>query len=158
MCVHMSVCSSACIRMRACAECILACAWALARVRVRARRERTSTNFVSRCIRMFVRMYVYMYACMYVGIYVCMHECMYRLPLECACARVRVRECKRAHTRDSSARPLDVHPYVHECMCMYMCIDTCTGAYSEPISACVCVRVSVRVRSGSGGSARAPHV
>ncbi len=38
-------------------------------------------------------------------------------------ARVRVLECVRAHTRGSSARPLDVHPYVHECVCMHMCID-----------------------------------
>ena len=47
--------------------------------------------------------------------------------------RVRVRECVRAHTRGSSARPLDVCHCVHECMrlCMYM--DFCIGAHLERI-------------------------
>ena len=53
---------------------------------------------------------------------VCMSACVD----SCLSARVRVRECVRAHTRGCSARPLDVHPYVHERMCMdigYLCID-----------------------------------
>jgi hypothetical protein len=45
---------------------------------------------------------------------VCMSACI-DFFFKCACVRVRVRvrECVR----------LDVYPYVHECMCMYMCRD-----------------------------------
>ncbi len=106
-----------CVRMLA--KCISACA------RACARGGSGRPLCVSLCICTFVCMYVWMY----VGIYVCMYECMYRLPLECACVRARVGEGVRAHTRGSSARPLDVHPYVHECMRMNMCIDTYTGAF-----------------------------
>ena len=93
-----------------------------ARARGRARRERASTSFVSLCIRMFVCFCVCMLASMYVYMCVCTSACIDSL------LSAPVRECVRAHTGGSSARPLDVHPYVHECMCMHVYMDTCTSA------------------------------
>jgi hypothetical protein len=112
-------------------------------VRVRARGGSGLSLCASLCIYIFV-FYACTYVQMYVCRYVCMHECMYRLPFECA--RVRVRECVRPHTRGSRARPLDGYPYVHECMRMHMHIDICIGAYLGPVSTSARVRECARAR------------
>ncbi len=113
------------------------------RGRARARRERASTDYVLLCCT-----YVGMHVCKYVCMYVCMHICKsaYIDPrFECACARVLcVSACGRT-LAVLSARLLDVHPYVHECECMHVHIDPCTGAHMEPGSGCKCACARVRV-------------
>jgi hypothetical protein len=125
------------------------------RVRGRARGGRASTE----CVTMYT--HAGMQACMHVCMmYVCMSAYIDSL-FECACARVLCAcECALACACVGvcgrtlavlCARLLDVHPYVHECECMHVHKDPCTGAHIEPVSGCKCacarLRVRVRVRA-----------
>ena len=115
LCVYVAVHACVCIRMRS-----MRSMHPIVRVRVGVRGGSGRLLVVCHCV--YVCFCVCMLASMYVYMCVCTSACIDSL------LSARVRECVRAHTGGSSARPLDVHPYVHECMCMHVYMDACTGA------------------------------
>jgi hypothetical protein len=134
ICLYVAVHAHVCIRMRACADCVPACAL---RGRVRARWRRKGGP-LSRYHKAHI--YSYMYACAHVQM--------------CACARrVHPSVRGRVYVRARRERASTGCHYVY--VCLYVCVYVGACMYRLPFE---CARVRVRVRSGSGASAHSLHV